>query len=108
MLETSTDFLLIVLALCAVGLTVFLCYLLLALVKIVQESTKTVEDVNKKLEKVDPMVDTTTKTVDSLMETIQAINTGVLKPVASFSKVIKTARQAASVFGEKTKTKKKK
>ncbi len=103
MLEKSTDLLYIALAICALGFTAFLCYLLLALTKVVQESKKTVEDINKKLEKINPIVDTSTTTITSLMETVQTINDNILKPVASLSKMFKGWRQAASIFRGKDK-----
>lgn len=101
MLNTSTDLLLIAIAISVLGLSGYLSYLIYSLAKVVQESKKTVEDVNKKLEKVDPLVDSSTETISSLMETLQTINNNILKPVASVSGVIKNLRSAVAVFKDK-------
>lgn len=101
MIDNSTDLLLGAIAISVVGVSAFSCYLIYALTKTVQEAKKTVEDVNKKLEKVDPIVDSTSTTISSLMQTIDSINNGILKPVASFSQVIKNVRSATKIFTEK-------
>jgi len=101
MLNTSTDLLLIAIAISVLGLTGYLSYLIYSLAKVVQESKKTVEDVNKKLGKIDPIVESSAETISSLMETLKSINDNLLKPVASFSKLFKNVRQAVEVFTAK-------
>ena len=103
MINTSMDLMLVSIAIAVLGLSGFFCYLIYSLTKVVQESRKTVEDVNKKLEKIDPVVDSTSTTISSLLETVDTINNGVLKPVASFSKIIKNFRAAANIFTKKDK-----
>lgn len=98
MLETSKDLLFIAIAIAVLALGGYLSYLFYSLAKLVQESKRTVEDVNKKLEKIDPLVDNTTETVNSLMSTVQAIDNGILKPIASLSDVIKNIRSAAAIM----------
>ncbi len=101
MFNTSTDLLLIAIAISVLSLSGYLSYLIYSLAKVVQESKKTVEDVNKKLEKIDPIIDSSAETVTSLMETLRTINNNVLKPVASFSKIFNNVKQAISVFTKK-------
>lgn len=98
MLETSRDILLVALALSALGLTGYLCYLIYSLAKLIQEAKKTVEDINKKLDKVNPVLDSATMTVNSLLETIEAINENLLKPVVNFSSLVKRIRNAIAIF----------
>lgn len=81
-------------------LTSFLCYLIYSIAKLVSEGNKTVADVNKKLEKIDPVFDETTKTLVDLNESIQAINNGILKPIASVASVFRGVKQAISTFQE--------
>ena len=100
MLNTSTDVLLIVIAICVAFFTGFLCYFIYNLTQTVKQGTKTVEDVNKKLEKIDPLVDDLTETVGSLTGTIQNINNNVLKPVASLSTVFKKIKNITGIFSK--------
>jgi uncharacterized protein YoxC len=98
MLETSKDLLWVALAISALALTAYLCYLLYSLAKIVQEAKKTVEDVNKKLDKVNPTLDSATETINSLLETLQTINNSILKPIASVSAIFKKIKNVASIL----------
>lgn len=98
MLSTSTDLLLVILALCAVALTIFTCVLIYRLSKVVVETGKTVTDVNKKLETIDPTVTQANETVTSLMETVDDINVNLLKPVASVGKVVGRAKRIINIF----------
>lgn len=94
----SLDFLLIALGVCALVLTGYICYALLNLSRVLREFKKSLGDINKKLDKINPVVESFGSTTISLMETIQAINNNLLKPVASFSKVIKHIKTAWTVF----------
>lgn len=58
MFDTSQDVLFLALALCAIGFTVFICILLLYLIKIIKNAHDVIKGVRKKLELVDDVLKT--------------------------------------------------
>lgn len=78
----------------------YFCYLLFCWAKLMQETKRTMQDLNKKLEKVDPVVDEVVGTTADLLQTVREIDRNFLKPIASFSKVIKKIKNVIGVFGE--------
>jgi len=101
MLNTSSDLLLIVLAICSLALAGFVCHLVYHLTLLIKESQKTVTDINKKLEKIDPVLNSTVETVTALTQTIKTLNENLLRPIASFTEIFKSLKNIAGIFKKK-------
>jgi len=100
MLEVGKTTLFFALSGALLGVSGYFCYLLFNWAKLISETKKTMQDLNKKLEKVDPVLDEATGATTDLLQTVREIDKNFLKPVASFSKVVKKIKNIVSVFNE--------
>lgn len=98
-MEVGKTVLFFALSLTILAVSGYFCYLLFCWAKLIQETKRTMEDFNKKLEKVNPVLDEATGTATDLLQTVREIDRNFLKPVASFSKVVKKLKNIVGVFG---------
>lgn len=99
MMEVGRTILFFALSIAILAVSGYFCYLLFCWAKLMQETKRTMQDLNKKLEKVDPVVDEAAGTATDLLQTVREIDRNFLKPIASFSKVIKKIKNVIGVFG---------
>jgi uncharacterized protein YoxC len=88
------------LSLAILAVSGYFCYLLFCWAKLIQETKRTIEDLNRKLSKIDPVLDEASGTATDLLQTMREIDKNFLKPVASFSKVVKKLKNIIGVFGQ--------
>lgn len=80
--QTSQDFLYIVLALCALWFTVFLCWLLYQAARVLRNANRIIEGVTRKLELISDAVEFIKKRVDGLsshMGVVSSLATGLME-----------------------------
>ncbi|MEW6407345.1 MAG: DUF948 domain-containing protein [Patescibacteria group bacterium] len=98
MLEIGKTILFFALSLAILSVSGYFCYLLFNWAKLMQETKRTVEDLNKKLAKVDPVLDEASGTATDLLQTVREIDKNFLKPIASFSRVVKKIKNITGIF----------
>lgn len=99
MLEVGKTVLFFALSLAILAMSGYFSYLLFNWAKLMQESKKTLEDLNRKLGKIDPLFDEVTETTTDLLSTVREIDKNFLKPIASFSRVVKKLKNILGIFG---------
>lgn len=99
-LETSQDVLYIVLALCIVWFTVFLCWLLYQAARVLRNANRIIENVTAKLELITDAVEFIRRKVDGLSSSLGAVS-GMLSGLVEKFIVSKISRSLGGRF-EKT------